>query len=300
MGLMDKVKKKFHKPTQGEINREQIKTAEELTVLREGVATELDKLTFINTMPACGDPPENFDDEAEYENWKMRSNAREAWSNRLKIYKGMRDHLLKELNEESVTRLNTRKLDRLNEELVEWLGEALKLRDEETADWAFLALDYGICTARKDILHCEETDEENIREKRIDTLGTYKSMVEISRQINDLNKQVQEEEEKMELSDAAIETFGAQIKDLKEKYPLAKEYVEIYGPQNAPTNAPGQRVHVQEIVNAMERYSAAYHNKNAAAGKVALCKSKIAAQKDAIENLRHLLKKVRRKFPRKR
>jgi len=108
----------------------------------------------------------------------------------LEEYRVYVNAFIRSLDSSAATWLETREIDRYNEKFAEKLGHALRDGNGYTADWMVEALYYGLREARKDILEQERDREGEIREKRVEKLKSYASIMDICNNMEDLQEKI--------------------------------------------------------------------------------------------------------------
>lgn len=88
----------------------------------------------------------------------------------------------------SIVRLATEDLNKQIKAIAEYLQDAIHNGSTRTIDHIFRALDFGICTARKDIAEKDIEKADRILKDRLEQLDAYRSVVEISSKADKLDE----------------------------------------------------------------------------------------------------------------
>lgn len=254
MGIFKKRKREEERREKQDI----LNQVEENRGAADRVYDALDTLDYANTLKPLKEAPDGSS-EADYAKWEKDKELHLVWSDKLNKYKAfVRGRFMPTMKDASgATRLKTDELDGMTENLIEWLQEAIRDVNMETADRIILALNYGICVARRDILEQEVQQEEAIRAKRIKSMEAHKNMVITCREIDaERAKAAQCKEDAQRNRQEAADT-QKKLSDFCKAHPVAYTYVKTrYGTDDE--NLTGDdRVDVNKIIAMMDVYSTA-------------------------------------------
>lgn len=120
--------------------------------------------------------------------------------------------LTSEIDRAQILRLDTSEIDRRILYLAEYLPDAIRNGNEETADRILRAVSFGITRARRDIGAKDMERSASIVESRVRRLDMYRDVIELSRKIDDLNASMAQQDKLLEKYKSDYEVCSADLK----------------------------------------------------------------------------------------
>jgi len=120
--------------------------------------------------------------------------------------------LTSEIDRAQILRLDTSEIDRRILFLAEYLPDAIRNGNEETADRILKAVSYGITRARRDLGSKDMERSATIVEARVRRLDMYRDIIELSRKIDDLTNSMSQQDKLLEKYKADYEVCSADLK----------------------------------------------------------------------------------------
>ena len=120
--------------------------------------------------------------------------------------------LTNEIDRAQILRLDTSEIDRRILYLAEYLPDAIRNGNEETADRILRAVSFGITKARRDIGSKDMERSATIVEARVRRLDMYRDVIELSRKIDDLTASMAQQDKLLEKYKADYEVCSADLK----------------------------------------------------------------------------------------
>lgn len=120
--------------------------------------------------------------------------------------------LTSEIDRAQILRLDTSEIDRRILYLAEYLPDAIRNGNEETAERILRALSFGITRARRDIGAKDMERFASIVESRVRRLDMYRDVVELSRKIDDLTGSMAMQDKLLEKYKSDYEVCSADLK----------------------------------------------------------------------------------------
>ncbi len=127
-------------------------------------------------------------------------------------YRAAISALTSEIDRAQILRLDTSEIDRRILYLAEYLPDAIRNGNEETADRILRAVSFGITRARRDIGAKDMERSASIVESRVRRLDMYRDVIELSRKIDDLNASMAQQDRLLEKYKSDYEVCSADLK----------------------------------------------------------------------------------------
>ena len=165
--------------------------------------------------------------------------------------------LTNQIDRAQVLRLDTTEIDRRILYLAEYLPDAIRFGNEETADRIIKGMTYGITRARRDIGEKDLDQSAAIVEKRVRRLDMHRDIVELSRKIDELTRSMTQQEKMLEKYKADYEVCREDLKKISVRRPdLVREIDELgFGSNQLSAGARGidtARVKVIQLSDSIE------------------------------------------------
>lgn len=168
--------------------------------------------------------------------------------------------LTNQIDRAQVLRLDTSAIDQSVLFLAEYLPDAIRYGNQETADRILKGLTYGITRGRKDIGEKDMENATTIVDKRLRRLAMYRDIVELSMKIDELGKTLAQQEKTLEKYQADYEQCREDLRKISQRRPdLVRELDELgFGSNQLSAGAKGidtARVKVIELSDSIENLS---------------------------------------------
>lgn len=176
---------------------------------------------------------------------------------KMDLYRGTVSALAVRMDQAKILRLDTSAIDQSIQFLAEYLPDAIRFGNEETADRIIKALTYGITKARQDIPEKDMEQASVIVDKRLRRLQMHRDIIELSRKIDELNKALRRQKGILEKYQKDYEQCKADLKRVSDRRPdLVQELDELgFGSNQLSAGARGidtARVKVIELSDSIE------------------------------------------------
>lgn len=148
---------------------------------------------------------------------------------KLEGYKRKVQGFIYKLDQSQTYALDTRSLDRKMIYLAQHLGIAMKNGCEDTAERIITGLTYGVVKGHEPVVSSDIEHLVEIMEEREKRLGQYKTIVEYSEQIDDLEKSIALQNKKYNLKTEEFKAYRDSVKKECDENPHLVELINEYG-----------------------------------------------------------------------